>query len=105
MNASGHAYEAVVTAPTCTEGGYTTYTCPTCGDGYIADETEALGHNYEVTETTADYITYTCTGCGDTYNEPTNPSTGSNEMIIAVMGIMAIAMMGGALLVVKRKEF
>ena len=105
VNASGHAYEAVVTAPTCTEGGYTTYTCPTCGDGYIADETEALGHNYEVTETTADYITYTCTGCGDTYNEPTNPSTGSNEMIIAVMGIMAIAMMGGALLVVKRKEF
>ena len=40
-----HTYEAVVTAPTCTEGGYTTYTCATCGDTYIADETEALGHN------------------------------------------------------------
>ena len=40
-----HTYEAVVTAPTCTEGGYTTYTCATCGDSYIADETEALGHN------------------------------------------------------------
>ena len=40
-----HVYEAVVTAPTCTEGGYTTYTCATCGDTYIADETEALGHN------------------------------------------------------------
>ena len=39
-----HTYEAVVTAPTCTEGGYTTYTCA-CGDTYIADETEALGHN------------------------------------------------------------
>ena len=39
-----HQYEAVVTAPTCTEGGYTTYTCA-CGDTYIADETEALGHN------------------------------------------------------------
>ena len=38
-----HSYEAVVTAPTCTEGGYTTYTCA-CGDTYIADETEALGH-------------------------------------------------------------
>ena len=40
-----HTYEAVVTAPTCTEGGYTTYTCATCSDTYIADESEALGHN------------------------------------------------------------
>ena len=38
-----HKYEAVVTAPTCTEGGYTTYTC-SCGDSYVADETPALGH-------------------------------------------------------------
>ena len=38
-----HSYEAVITAPTCTEGGYTTYTCE-CGDTYVADETEALGH-------------------------------------------------------------
>ncbi|MCD8315518.1 MAG: hypothetical protein LUD44_07810, partial [Firmicutes bacterium] len=29
--ATGHSYEAVVTAPTCTEGGYTTYTCTVCG--------------------------------------------------------------------------
>ncbi|MBE6951054.1 MAG: hypothetical protein E7451_06920 [Ruminococcaceae bacterium] len=42
-----HSYEAVVTAPTCTEGGYTTYTCE-CGDSYIADETPALGHTEEV---------------------------------------------------------
>ena len=38
-----HSYTAVVTAPTCTEGGYTTYTCE-CGDTYVADETEATGH-------------------------------------------------------------
>ena len=38
-----HTYEAVVTAPTCTEGGYTTYTCA-CGHSYVADETAALGH-------------------------------------------------------------
>jgi len=38
-----HSYTAVVTAPTCTEGGYTTYTCA-CGDSYITDETPALGH-------------------------------------------------------------
>ena len=40
-----HTYgtEGVVTAPTCTEGGYTTYTCA-CGDSYTGAETSALGH-------------------------------------------------------------
>ncbi len=42
-----HSYTAVVTAPTCTEQGYTTYTCA-CGDSYIADYTDALGHTEEV---------------------------------------------------------
>ena len=40
-----HEYVEVVTEPTCTEGGYTTYTCSLCGDSYISDETEALGHS------------------------------------------------------------
>ena len=38
-----HSYSSVVTAPTCTEAGYTTYTCA-CGDTYIADPVDALGH-------------------------------------------------------------
>ena len=42
--ALGHDYQAEATAPTCTEGGYTTYTCFRCGDSYVAGETEALGH-------------------------------------------------------------
>lgn len=45
-----HDYVAVVTAPTCTEGGYTTYICSLCGDTYIEDATEALGHTI-VTDT------------------------------------------------------
>ena len=53
LEAHEHSYEAVVTAPTCTEGGYTTYTCA-CGDSYVADETEALGHDWKGT---------TCTRC------------------------------------------
>ncbi|MCD8006562.1 MAG: hypothetical protein LUF29_06265, partial [Oscillospiraceae bacterium] len=70
--ATGHSYEAVVTAPTCTEKGYTTYTCSVCGDSYVADETEALGHSYEAvvtapTCTEKGYTTYTCSVCGDTY--------------------------------------
>jgi len=38
-----HEYVAVVTAPTCTKQGYTTYTC-SCGDEYIDDYVDALGH-------------------------------------------------------------
>jgi len=48
--ALGHKYEAVVTEPTCSEAGYTTYTCSVCGDSYVADETEALGHTIVVEE-------------------------------------------------------
>ena len=72
VDALGHNYEAVVTDPTCTEGGYTTYTCDLCGDSYVADETSALGHSYEavVTDPTCEaggYTTYTCAVCGDSY--------------------------------------
>ena len=55
-----HSYEAVVTAPTCTEGGYTTYTCE-CGDSYVADETPALGHEWKGTG---------CVRCDATRNNP-----------------------------------
>ena len=44
ISATGHTYKSVVTDPTCTEAGYTTYTCSVCGDTYTTDETEALGH-------------------------------------------------------------
>ncbi len=36
----------IITKPTCTEGGYTTYTCPTCSITYKADFVEALDHDY-----------------------------------------------------------
>ncbi|MBR6915584.1 MAG: leucine-rich repeat protein, partial [Clostridia bacterium] len=38
-----HAYTDVVTAPTCTEQGYTTHTCE-CGDSYVDTYMYALGH-------------------------------------------------------------
>lgn len=41
-----HEYQAVVTNPTCTQEGYTTYTCKECDDSYVADYVEKLGHNY-----------------------------------------------------------
>ena len=42
----GHDYETVVTPPTCTEPGYTTYTCKRCKDQYTDNPTAALGHAF-----------------------------------------------------------
>ena len=64
-----HNYEAVVTEPTCTEQGYTTYTCSKCGDSYVADETEAHGHAYESVTTEDGEVIYTCIICGDSYTD------------------------------------
>ena len=55
-----HTYESTVTAPTCTEQGYTTYTC-TCGDSYVADYVDATGHTYK---------NGICTVCGATQPGP-----------------------------------
>ena len=42
-----HTYdEGVVTPATCTENGYTTYTCTKCGHSYVANYTPKTGHNY-----------------------------------------------------------
>ena len=61
-----HNYTAEVTAPTCTTGGYTTYTCSACGDSYVADEVAALDHSWTDATCTAPK---TCTLCGATEGE------------------------------------
>jgi archaellum component FlaG (FlaF/FlaG flagellin family) len=38
-------YTSVATPATCTEKGYTTYTYDGCGDSYVDDYTDALGHD------------------------------------------------------------
>ena len=60
-----HSYgDGVVTGPTCTEAGYTTYTCDVCSYSHTADATDALGHQWEV-----DYrIEPTCTEPGEVSN-------------------------------------
>ena len=40
-----HQYDAAVTKPTCTNDGYTTYTCA-CGDSYIDNRTSPVAHTY-----------------------------------------------------------
>ena len=86
INALGHNYVGVVTEPTCTAGGYTTYTCSRCGDSYTGDETAALGHDYigvvtEPTCTEPGCTTHTCTRCGDTYTDNETPALGHIEVI------------------------
>ena len=73
--ATGHSYEAVVTAPTCDKMGYTTYTCSVCGDSYVGSYTDALEHTYtavvtkEPTCTEEGVKTFTCSECGKSYTE------------------------------------
>ena len=49
-----HEYKSEIIEPTCSNGGYTEYSCA-CGDKYTADETDTVGHNFE---------NYKCTVCG-----------------------------------------
>ncbi len=58
--ATGHNYQAVVTAPTCTVDGYTTHTCKNCNDSYTDTVVAALGH----TEETIPAVDPTCTKPG-----------------------------------------
>ena len=66
-----HKYTSSVVAPTCTEKGYTTYTCSGCGNVYQDNYVDALGHDYGEPE----YISkeeghrYECTRCGTVKTE------------------------------------
>ena len=74
-----HTFAAQVTEPTCTEGGYTVYTCK-CGYSYQGSETQAAGHRFgdwvvEV-EPTVEYggVRHRdCELCGETETEQLPP--------------------------------
>ncbi len=75
----GHSYDnGVVTAPTCTEQGYTTYTCTTCeganAHSYTDNYVDATGHTITAVETaptctTKGYTTHKCSVCGYSYTD------------------------------------
>ena len=74
-----HDYHAVITNPTCTEEGFTRYTCARCGDQYDDNRAPALGHDYtatltEPTCTDEGYITYVCSRCGHSYIDDRVPA-------------------------------
>ena len=70
-NPDTHITSAITTSPTCTEQGYTTYTCE-CGYIYKLDYVNATGHSYTseittpATHLTTGVETFTC-ACGKSY--------------------------------------
>ena len=91
--ACGHENtEGVPTAPTCTEAGYITYLCPTCGYKWTEAGAKATGHSYvdTVTAPTATergYTTHTCSVCHDSYQDSfTDPLGNDYQVSYSVLG-------------------
>lgn len=76
-----HDYAAEEIAATCTERGYTLYTCANCGDTRKDKYTDVKGHTYKQTAvnptcTDKGYILYVCEDCGEHYTETTAAAKG-----------------------------
>ncbi len=71
-----HRYDSVVTAPTCTKGGYTTHTCSACKDSYKDNETSKTGHIIEYG---------VCKLCKGRFSNPFYDVNGSDWYYSAVM--------------------
>ena len=80
----------VVTAPTCTEKGYSTYTCKDCGYVWVADEVSAKGHDYTRKIYKEEYLHlpqdcvnpniyfYACLSCGKNGKDETDTNKYTN---------------------------
>ena len=87
----GHAYAGVVTPPTCTTAGFTTYACSRCGHQYTGDETAALKHDWNDGEitiaagcTAAGLETFTCKRCGAIRTAAINPNGHTERTVAAI---------------------
>ena len=81
--ATGHSYSSAVTAPTCTEVGFTTHNCTVCDYTYNSDTLAATGH----TEVADAAVAATCTAAGKTEGKHCSVC---NETIIAQTEIAAL---------------
>lgn len=80
--ALGHDYIEMVTDPTCTKGGFTTFICRICAENYVDDYTDPLGHtesdwiiDIEPTIHTGGARHTECTFCGKTLQTDTIPDS------------------------------
>lgn len=79
--ALGHDYQSEATGATCTEMGFTTFTCTRCGDSYKGDYADVAVHDYKgkvtaPTCTEMGFTVFTCSLCGDTYKGEYTKATG-----------------------------
>ncbi len=72
-----HRYPVVVTAPTCTEKGYTTHTC-SCGDSYVDTYRDAVGHNY---------VDDVCQNCGKSLIPALELNSDGTSYVVTGMGM------------------
>ena len=94
-----HSYTAVVTAPTCTEQGYTTHTCA-CGHSYVDSYTDPTGHHYG-----DDGV---CGDCGEKdpdFKPEENPGTGDTFNASLWMTFAVITGLGAVLVIVSKKSW
>ena len=86
-----HVYTDVVTAPTCTEAGYTTHTC-TCGYSFNDTEVAALGHDMLLDAAVDATCTSTgltegshCSRCDHKVAQEEVPALGHTEVVDAAV--------------------
>lgn len=98
-----HSYSSSVKVPTCTQWGYTKYTCSSCDEYYMANYTEATGHDWELSVEGSTISTYICNNCGETKEvRELSGSCGSNlrwrlnteEGILRISGTGNMSSMG-----------
>lgn len=82
--AHAHAFSKGATvAPTCTDKGYTAYTC-SCGERIIKDVLPAVGHTFGAYKTDTDGIAYRlCSACDAVDTDPTvtNAPAGNDDLV------------------------
>lgn len=78
---TNHAYNDVVTPPTCTQKGYTTHTCQNCGDSYTDNKIDEIPHSFgdwePIQAPTCEQSgsrRHVCTVCKYTETENLNPN-------------------------------
>ena len=69
-----HNFITTIVKPTCTERGYSLFTCTICDENYIDNYTDPVGHNFNrsfhgATCTEYGETIYTCQICGYEYSE------------------------------------
>lgn len=80
--AIGHSYTSKVTVPTCTEKGYTTYTCA-CGYSYDASFSNAIGHRWDAGKITTNP---TCTSFGERTYKCIICTTATSSEAVSALG-------------------